>query len=153
MHAIIETPLGPLRAAFDERHRLSGLAFDAAPASGAVCPAALELQRQLSAYFAGDDHPFSIPLAPRGTPFQLRVWHELQQIPRGHTISYATLARRTGSVPRAVGQANGANPIAILIPCHRVIAADATLGGYAGGLWRKERLLALEQAHAPALFA
>jgi methylated-DNA-[protein]-cysteine S-methyltransferase len=154
MQATINSPLGPLLATFDEHHRLNSLHFqddDQPPTLDKTTahPAAEELARQLAAYFAGDPAPFNIPLAPQGTPFQQQVWHHLQQIPRGHTISYSTLARRTRSVARAVGQANGANPIAILIPCHRVIAADSTLGGYAGGLWRKEKLLALECADAP----
>ena len=101
---------------------------------------------QLQEYFAGTRKVFDLPLAPQGTAFQKRVWEALQSIPYGQTRSYAWLAQQVGSVARAVGAANGANPIAIVIPCHRVIGADGSLTGYAGGLHRKRRLLALEAA-------
>ena len=108
-----------------------------------------EVVRQLDEYFAGDRRAFDLPLAPRGTPFQRKVWTALRRIPWGETASYADIARRVGSPKgmRAVGGANGRNPIAIIVPCHRVIAADGTLGGYGGGLERKRFLLELEGAH------
>jgi methylated-DNA-[protein]-cysteine S-methyltransferase len=102
---------------------------------------------QLIEYFAGRRQRFELPLAPEGTPFQQRVWRELQDIPYGVTISYGQLAARIGqpTASRAVGLANGSNPLAIVIPCHRVIGANGTLTGYGGGLPIKERLLALER--------
>lgn len=101
---------------------------------------------QLRAYFDGTLTAFDLPLAPRGTPFQLEVWRELCNIRYGETISYAALARRIGrpTASRAVGHSNGRNPISIIVPCHRVIGADKSLTGYAGGLDRKRSLLALE---------
>jgi methylated-DNA-[protein]-cysteine S-methyltransferase len=107
-----------------------------------------EAKAQLQAYFAGRLRDFDLPLALAGTEFQRRVWDCLCEIPYGETISYTELARRVGSprAVRAVGQANGSNPVAIIVPCHRVIAADGTLGGYAGGLPQKRWLLALERA-------
>lgn len=111
------------------------------------CPTPLltEAAGQLGAYFAGRLREFSLPLAPQGTPFQQRVWQELGRIPYGQTISYGELARRVGCrAARAVGQANGRNPLPIVIPCHRVIAADGTLGGYSGGTDVKRTLLELE---------
>jgi methylated-DNA-[protein]-cysteine S-methyltransferase len=104
---------------------------------------------RLDAYFSGDLRALTgIPIDPAGTPFQLTVWSILLQIPIGQTISYAEEARRIGrpTATRAVAMANGANPIAIVIPCHRVIAADGTLGGYGGGIHRKEWLLRHEGA-------
>ena len=116
-----------------------------------------EAQRQLRAYFDGELENFDLPLAPTGTVFQRRVWHELEQIPYGETASYGEIAARLGLAPsasRAVGTANGSNPIAIVVPCHRVIGANGTLTGYAGGLHRKRYLLDLEsRATQPQLFA
>jgi methylated-DNA-[protein]-cysteine S-methyltransferase len=111
-----------------------------------------EALAQLDAYFAGRLRRFELPLAPQGTPFQLRVWEALLEIPYGETRSYGELARRIGSpdAPRAVGLANGRNPIAIVIPCHRVIGANGQLTGYGGGLALKRRLLSLERG--PGLF-
>jgi O-6-methylguanine DNA methyltransferase len=113
-------------------------------------PVLREARRQLELYFAGHLRRFNLPLDLRGTPFQLRVWRALLEIPYGETCSYADLALRLQppSVARAVGQANAANPIGIVVPCHRVIAADGTLGGYGGGLHRKRVLLDLEQRGA-----
>jgi methylated-DNA-[protein]-cysteine S-methyltransferase len=103
--------------------------------------------RQLRAYFAGELEKFDLPLAPEGTPFQLKVWQELCDIPYGETIAYGELARRIGNpkAARAVGLANGSNPIPIIIPCHRVIGSNGKLTGYGGGLPIKEKLLALER--------
>ena len=103
---------------------------------------------QLAAYFARDLKEFDLPLAPRGTPFQQRVWEQLLTIGYGETASYGLVARQLGmtnAASRAVGLANGRNPIPIVIPCHRVIGANGTLTGYAGGLPRKQLLLDLEQ--------
>jgi methylated-DNA-[protein]-cysteine S-methyltransferase len=106
-----------------------------------------ETIRQLRAYFAGELETFDLGLAPEGTPFQLAVWDHLCEIPYGETISYGELARRLGkpNASRAVGLANGANPIPIVIPCHRVIGSNGKLTGYGGGLPIKEKLLALER--------
>jgi methylated-DNA-[protein]-cysteine S-methyltransferase len=103
---------------------------------------------QLAAYFARELKEFDLPLAPRGSDFQLRVWEQLRGIGYGETASYGEIARRLGmtnAASRAVGLANGRNPIPIVIPCHRVIGANGTLTGYAGGLPRKQLLLELEQ--------
>lgn len=102
---------------------------------------------ELRAYFAGDLTRFTVAVDPVGTPFQQRVWAELVKIPYGATISYGELARRIGnpSASRAVGLANGSNPVSIIIPCHRVIGANGKLTGYGGGLPLKEKLLALER--------
>jgi len=106
-----------------------------------------ETTRQLQAYFAGELENFDLQLAPEGTPFQLSVWHRLCDIPYGETISYGELATRIGNpkASRAVGLANGSNPIPIVIPCHRVIGSNGKLTGYGGGLPIKEKLLALER--------
>jgi methylated-DNA-[protein]-cysteine S-methyltransferase len=103
--------------------------------------------RQLNAYFAGKLQEFDLTLDPHGTPFQLSVWKRLLDIPYGETISYGELARRIGNpaASRAVGLANGSNPIPIVIPCHRVIGSNGKLTGYGGGLPTKEKLLALER--------
>ena len=107
-------------------------------------------KRQLLEYFGGARRDFDLPLAPAGTAFQRRVWNELRRIPYGETISYGELARRIGrpTASRAVGAANGRNPLAIVVPCHRVIGADGTLIGYGGGLPVKEALLAHERSVA-----
>jgi len=105
-----------------------------------------EAKRQIAAYFAGQLTAFDLPLAPVGTAFQKRVWDELRRVPHGQTVSYGELARRIGSpnACRAVGLANGRNPLSIIVPCHRVVGANGKLIGYAGGMARKEALLALE---------
>jgi methylated-DNA-[protein]-cysteine S-methyltransferase len=105
---------------------------------------------QLDEYFAGKRRQFDLPLAPRGTEFQRRVWRALREIPYGQTVSYGELARRIGkpNASRAVGLANGANPLPIIVPCHRVIGADGSLTGFGGGLPIKRTLLALEGAGA-----
>ena len=105
-----------------------------------------DARRQLEAYFAGELREFDLPLAPEGSEFQLRVWEELRAIPYGETISYGELARRVGDpgAARAVGLANGKNPLPVIVPCHRVIGSDGSLTGFGGGLDRKRRLLELE---------
>ena len=105
-----------------------------------------EVRAQLADYFDGRRTVFDLPLAMQGTPFQLQAWRALQDIRYGETISYGEQARRIGrpADPRGVGQANGRNPIAVIVPCHRVIGADGSLTGYGGGLERKRRLLELE---------
>lgn len=104
------------------------------------------VRAQLDEYFRGERREFTVPLHVPGTPFQTKVWDELQRIPCGETTSYARLAERIGqpSAVRAVARANGDNRIAIIIPCHRVIGSDGQLVGYGGGLWRKRKLLELE---------
>jgi methylated-DNA-[protein]-cysteine S-methyltransferase len=111
-----------------------------------------EAVRQLREYFAGERTRFDLPLAPEGTPFQRNVWRHLQDIPFGETISYGELARRVGNpkASRAVGAANGKNPLPIVIPCHRVIGSNGTLTGFGGGLPTKEALLAIEAKAAGA---
>lgn len=105
-------------------------------------------EQQLGEYFAGQRHAFDLPFAPQGTAFQLRVWRELAHIPYGETISYAQLAKRLGNPngTRAVGAANGRNPLPIVLPCHRVIGADGSMVGFGGGLQTKDFLLRLEGA-------
>jgi methylated-DNA-[protein]-cysteine S-methyltransferase len=105
-------------------------------------------RHQLQAYFSGQAQEFDLPLAPSGTPFQREVWAELRRIPRGETISYAELAQRVGSprAHRAVGAANGQNPLPIVVPCHRVVGSNGRLMGFAGGLEAKAWLLRLEKA-------
>jgi methylated-DNA-[protein]-cysteine S-methyltransferase len=108
-----------------------------------------EVEAQLEAYFAGELKEFTLALAPSGTPFQLAVWTELTKIPYGSTVSYGDIARALGKrlvASRAVGLANGANPISVIVPCHRVIGSDGSLTGYGGGLERKELLLRMEGA-------
>jgi len=114
-----------------------------------------ETRRQLLAYFAGDLTEFTLPLAPVGTAFQLGVWDALRAIPYGATCSYGDLARRLGSpgAARAVGLANGRNPLSIIVPCHRVLGTNGRLTGYSGGMERKAFLLDLEkQTKTPGLF-
>lgn len=111
-------------------------------------PLLAQAEKELNEYFAGERREFTVPLAPVGTPFQRAVWDKLLEIPYGETRSYEDLARAVGKPPgacRAVGQANGRNRIVILIPCHRVVNKDGSLGGYGGGLWRKKFLLELER--------
>lgn len=109
---------------------------------------------QLEEYFNRERKTFDVPLNVEGTDFQKKVWNELQKIPYGKTISYKTLAERVGSVKtiRAVGGANGANPVPLIIPCHRVIHADGSLGGYSAGIAIKQKLLQLEGCLYPDLF-
>ncbi|HEY6341450.1 MAG TPA: methylated-DNA--[protein]-cysteine S-methyltransferase [Bryobacteraceae bacterium] len=149
----LETPIGKLLIAGDgETVRIiafpkNGRARDPQPGwiEGST-GATEETVRQLREYFAGRRREFELPLDPEGTEFQKNVWRELQGIPYGRTISYGELARRIGNpkASRAVGAANGANPIPIVIPCHRVIGANGKLTGFGGGLPIKEKLLDLE---------
>jgi len=106
-------------------------------------------QAQLDEYFRGERHEFDLPLAAQGTEFQQQVWQSLTQIPYGTTMSYGDLARKLGNpdATRAVGLANGKNPISIIVPCHRVIGADGSLTGFGGGVGRKRFLLDLEATH------
>ena len=149
----IESPLGRLLLAANDgglRHIIFSSETQPARPDPAwrEDPAPLtEAVRQLQAYFAGDLETFNLRLAPQGTPFQMEVWQRLRDIPYGQTISYGELARRIGNpkASRAVGLANGSNPIPIVIPCHRVIGSNGKLTGYGGGLPIKEKLLALER--------
>ena len=149
---LLSTPLGNLGAAFDGAGHLVQLdRLHGHPPLAPVSPVPKSLpflKRQLESYFSGNLRDFNIPMLAAGTDFQRRVWKELQNIPYGQTISYLELARRLGDEKciRAAARASGANPIAILIPCHRVIGSDGSLVGYAGGLDMKEFLLRLEGA-------
>lgn len=152
-YSYLDTPVGVLLLKANE-DGLREINFSkhgrAAPPSsdGQEAPAVFsETIRQLRAYFRGELEEFEIRLAPEGTEFQQKVWSELSKIPYGETISYGELARRIGNpkASRAVGLANGSNPIPIIIPCHRVIGANGKLTGYGGGLPVKEKLLALEK--------
>ena len=150
----VPSPVGELWLTGDGTH-LTGLWFGplpdpAAPAAVAGIAPFPEVRAQLEEYFAGRRRDFDLPLAPVGTPFQRRVWQALREIPYGETVSYGALAARLGQpgAGRAVGLANGQNPISIVIPCHRVIGAGGALTGYGGGLERKRWLLALESGAA-----
>ncbi len=141
------SPLGCLQLTA-ENEAVIGVEFVSTPAPNVGDSPVLELcQRQLEAYFAGTLTEFTIPLSVSGTDFKIRVWRELQRIPFGSTLSYGGLAQRIGNpkASRAVGGANNRNPIAIIIPCHRVIGVRGELTGYAGGLDRKEALLEHEK--------
>jgi methylated-DNA-[protein]-cysteine S-methyltransferase len=152
---VIESPVGELRLV-ETNGAISQIEFepfrdhDGRPRGDRddTHPLLVEAARQLRAYFARDLKEFDLPLAPVGSDFQQRVWKELCEIGYGETSSYGELAHRLGkssAASRAVGLANGRNPIPIVIPCHRVIGANGTLTGYAGGLDRKQKLLELEQ--------
>jgi O-6-methylguanine DNA methyltransferase len=138
-----------MRAEADETNVLA-LEFDRTEQVGESNKVLETLRRELNEYFAGDRTSFSVSLEPEGTDFRKRVWAELQRIPHSETISYEELAVRIGkpTATRAVAQANGANPICVLIPCHRVIGKDGRLTGYSAGLERKRFLLGLEQGEA-----
>ncbi|WP_326700871.1 methylated-DNA--[protein]-cysteine S-methyltransferase [Streptomyces sp. NBC_01754] len=162
-HTVLDSPYGPLTLVAtdgvlaglymtEQRHRPPEETFGA-PDPGPFAEAA----RQLDAYFAGELTDFDLPLRLDGTPFQRGVWAELVRIPYGATRSYGELAERLGKpgASRAVGLANGRNPIGIIVPCHRVVGASGGLTGYGGGLERKQRLLAFERGKddaVPALF-
>lgn len=143
------SPLGPLRLVGDE-DGLTHLLITGQPVpEGAIqeeTPLLRQAAEELAEYFAGTRREFTVPLRPQGTPFQQKVWAALRTIPYGQTLSYIDVAKMIGkpSASRAVGGANGKNPLPILIPCHRVVAADGSLGGYSLGLDMKRRLLELE---------
>jgi methylated-DNA-[protein]-cysteine S-methyltransferase len=153
----IDTPIGPLLLVADDAALVEiGLprrgAAQAAPADAEAGKNRLRgAARELDEYFAGTRQRFDIPLRPAGTPFQLEVWGALLAIPYGETVSYADIARRIRRplAVRAVGAANGANPLSIIVPCHRVIGSHGDLVGYGGGLPIKRWLLAHERKHAP----
>lgn len=150
----ISSPLGAITMASDGK-ALTHLWFDGQKYDRlGLTPAAVkqelpvfaETQRWLEAYFAGQPLPALPPLRPKGTAFQERVWAALTEIPFGETTTYGALGKALGCrSAQAIGGAVGRNPISILIPCHRVVGADGSLTGYAGGVWRKEHLLALER--------
>lgn len=144
---ILPSPVGPLMATIDASGSLIsfGLARVELPSGRPRHPTLVTLGEELLRYWAGDDVRFSVPTNPPGTDFQRRVWAALRELPWGRTITYTQLAARVGSNARAVGQANGANPVAIVIPCHRVIGMDGSLVGYAGGLGMKRALLRIER--------
>ncbi len=158
----IETPIGQLLAGATDRAivlcdfaarpmiaaQLAAVRRRIGPTEDGTNALLDELARQLRAYFTGERRDFDLPLDIPGSPFQERVWAELRRIPYGATISYRELAERVeaGGAFRAVGRANGANRLAIIVPCHRVVAAGGGLGGYGGGLDAKAQLLALEAA-------
>ncbi len=146
-YTFLESPVGNLLAARNE-HGITSISFRGSPHEewtrddGAFD----DLREQLRAYFAKELRVFKLPLAPRGTTFQLDVWRALQEIPYGETRSYSQIARVIGKPEaiRAVGAANGANPLPIVVPCHRVIGSNGSLTGFGGGLAAKRFLLDLE---------
>jgi methylated-DNA-[protein]-cysteine S-methyltransferase len=147
-----ESPVGPLLLAADAQ-ALTRVHFQGGPrpftppaAWGHEAARFAAVTRQLAEYFAGERSTFSLALAMEGSEFQRSVWRALVAIPYGETLSYGELARRVGSVARAVGMANGANPLPIVVPCHRVIGSDGSLTGFGGGLAVKRALLELEGA-------
>ena len=144
----IETPFGPVQAVVNDDGALTELKFGASRTNGASANPVI--RQQLDEFFAGKRTTFDLPMAPAGTDFQKRVWAELTRIPYGETISYAELAKRVGSegAARAVGRANATNPIAVVVPCHRVIGADGSLTGYAYGVELKRSLLDFERGQA-----
>jgi methylated-DNA-[protein]-cysteine S-methyltransferase len=145
---IVDSPIGPLRLTANET-AVTGLWMGASGEFSASESPILNLAAaQLGEYFEGKRTDFELPLEPDGTDFERSVWHELTRIPYGETISYGQLANRLGNpkAVRAVGRANGQNPISIIIPCHRVIGASGHLVGYGGGLDRKRLLLDLEKS-------
>ncbi|MBV2363168.1 methylated-DNA--[protein]-cysteine S-methyltransferase [Streptomonospora sp. NEAU-YY374] len=158
-HTVVDSPLGPLTLVASgealaglymagQRHRPPQESFGPRRA-GLLAPVAAWLE----AYFAGQRPAFTAPLALEGTPFQRAVWQALRDVPYGATLTYAQLAERVGrpAAVRAVGAANGRNPVGVVVPCHRVVGSDGSLTGHGGGLERKRFLLELEGALAPAL--
>jgi methylated-DNA-[protein]-cysteine S-methyltransferase len=155
MWTLMESPVGELRIV-EQDGAITAIEFAPYPDQDGRprgdrdddLPLLVEARRQLRAYFDRDLEDFDLPLAPIGTTFQMAVWDQLRLIGYGETASYGQIAHqlgKTNTASRAVGLANGRNPIAIVIPCHRVIGADGTLIGYAGGLARKQALLEIEQ--------
>ena len=150
-HRYVESPIDGLLL-HGEGDTLVAIDFGAEPVPDETSDVLEDAAAQLQEYFAGERREFDLPLAARGTAFQQRVWAALAKIPYGQTMSYGQVAARLGLVPgasRAVGSANGSNPIPIVVPCHRVIGANGTLTGFGGGIDRKRTLLALE---SPGLF-
>jgi methylated-DNA-[protein]-cysteine S-methyltransferase len=146
---LVPSPLGPLGVVVDGDGRLVEIRLDGVLAGGRRDAQRCErAATQLREYFAGERRSFDLELAPYGTEFQRRVWRALCEIPYGAVRNYGDIARAVGQpgAARAVGQANGCNPLPIVVPCHRVIASNGTIGGYSGGLSIKHRLLALEGA-------
>lgn len=137
------SPIGTLEITGDEDGISKVLFLDEPPSIQSSSPVLDECVKQLTDYFEGQRTEFDLPLNPNGTDFQKSVWEELQNIPFGKTVSYMDMAKRLGDpkVIRAAGTANGKNPIAIIVPCHRVVGSDGSLTGYAGGLKRKQWLL------------
>jgi methylated-DNA-[protein]-cysteine S-methyltransferase len=154
---IVQSPLGPLRLVSSDA-ALVALAWEdhagvpAADVEMTPSPVLDEVERQLSAYFAGKLHRFDLPLCPRGTGFQHLVWNVLRTIAFGETRSYAEVAQALGAPKacRAVGAANGRNPLPIIVPCHRVIGSNGKLTGFSGGLFYKAALLDHERQHLHA---
>jgi methylated-DNA-[protein]-cysteine S-methyltransferase len=156
--AIVDSPVGALVLAFADgalvslqfARRGGGVARAGAAAAARGGALVLRARRELAEYFAGRRTAFDLPLGPAGTPFQSRVWKALRRIPYGATATYGEIARAAGSprAVRAVGSACARNPLAIVVPCHRVVGADGALTGYAGGLGRKRALLELEAGSA-----
>lgn len=147
------TPIGYLNLAATDTHLVSCLFSDIAYPTTPEQPQVLQQTiAQLQEYFAGSRKQFDIPLQPEGTDFQNKVWQQLSTIPFGKTASYLDVAKAVSGEKaiRAVGAANGKNPICLIVPCHRVIGSDGSLTGYAGGLWRKEWLLQHEGIRQPA---
>ncbi len=146
-YKIIKTPVGPMTLVANDK-ALVGVEFGKSPRGelNEKHPILMRAEAQLGKYFAGKLKNFELPLAPHGTAFQERAWSELRKIPYGQVISYGEQAKRARKpqAMRAIGSANGKNPFAIIVPCHRVIAKDGKLGGYAGGLDIKRKLLTLE---------
>lgn len=150
----MESPLGPMLIRASEKG-ITQVTFLEDDEAMVLNPSAITsiCARQLTSYFRGELQEFDLALDPMGTEFQKRVWDALTLVGYGRTESYAQLAKRLGNhlLTRAVGMANSANPIAIIVPCHRIIGSDASLTGYAGGLWRKKWLLEHE-SHQTSLF-
>lgn len=147
-----DTPFGSVVATLDDAARLKGFSFGVTESRS---PLGAEVERQVGEYFAGLRTEFDLKLAPEGTTFQRAVWEELLTIPFGTTRTYLEIATMLGNpkATRAVGAANGRNPIWLIIPCHRVIGSGGGLTGYAGGMDLKERLLAFEGVVPRGLFA
>ena len=156
----MDSPIGPLLLAASEKglyrvHFGSAITPEGRDQEWIECAEELaECKDQLQRYFLGQLRDFSLPLHLRGTGFQVRCWEALRQIPYGSTCSYGEIARQVGSPRafRAVGQANHDNPVAIIVPCHRVIGSNGALTGYGGGLSVKEKLLRLEAGHLQPAF-
>ena len=149
-HRFINSPVGTLYLESDGE-RLTKLLFGQQTQVGEPRNAVLaECEVQLTEYFSGKRQEFDLPLAPKGTPFEQEVWAALLRIPYGETRSYGVIAKEIGrpDAARAVGAANGRNPISIIVPCHRVVGADGSLTGYGGGLSIKRQLLDLERPQA-----